>query len=462
MLTTLLPKLSFIIGCIVLLLALIYVAGLLIPTLGRHLYRKLWPAGFADTRQRRAAYVAAAASIGTMLCWGGSLITDQLTTSICGWNGRLNMLGFFLQAAAVVCLLVMSRARRYGKLVPEAPRTLDPKVRWLTLLVVAGIVLAPLVFTYIALRSISLEYDTLNSVALASPTEGWAVGSGPGLRGVVYQLVGDRWVKAVDGLPAMLTDLDLTGPGAGWAVSNGDFLLQLQGDQWHQVPSPVSELTNIDMLTVDEGWAVGNRGQIVHYVNGEWHRVPSPTDTSLTDIAMASRDEGWAIGGGSTYSHQPSVLLHYRDGRWALAENPSAEPLLGIAMASATDGWIVGGSRAHPVTSVLLRYQGGRWAPVASPVHIPLNDVQMLANGEGWAIGANRFYVPLGCAEATKSVQLSAIVHYQDGVWAEVASPSTANLDHIAMTAAGEGWAVGWRTILRAVGGRWREAQELQ
>lgn len=358
-------------------------------------------------------------------------------------------------------LVVALRLQRIYTLQPEVQRIPSAKQRAAIMLLLVLVVLIPFGALYWAFSRVSVGYDTIKSIALASPSQGWAVGSRPDFSGVVYRLEGDRWVRAAESLPAMLMDIDLTGD-EGWAVSNGDFLLHLQNGKWTQVSSPARELASIDMLAPDVGWALGNRGAIVHYANGKWARVPSPTEKPLIAIAMVSRDEGWAIGGAGSYSHTPSVLLHYQRGRWELAENPAAEPLLGISMVSATDGWIVGGSRSYPVTSVLLHYQGGRWVPSASPVAIPLNAVQMLSADEGWAVGGDYFNVPFGCAEARETERLSTIVRYQNGMWAEVPNPSDATLDSVAMSAPGAGWASGWATILRARGGRWQVVQELR
>lgn len=77
----LLPLLT---GCLLLTIALAYLCALRIPRLGRRMYGSLWPAGFANARQRRAAYINAAALIAAYSCWAGSALIQPLTRNLCG------------------------------------------------------------------------------------------------------------------------------------------------------------------------------------------------------------------------------------------------------------------------------------------------------------------------------------------------------------------------------------------
>src|SRR5205823_6227226 len=76
-----------------------------------------------------------------------------------------------------------------------------------------------------------------------------------------------------------------------------------------------------------------------------------------------------------------------------------------------------------------------------------LYGLYMTGSGEGWAVGAQ-----------------GAIWHASGGVWAPAASPTTSNLNAVALDSPTHGWAVGggyrWYTttppvLLEYTGGRW-------
>lgn len=111
----------------------------------------------------------------------------------------------------------------------------------------------------------SASHNTLTSVAMVSPTEGWAVGD------------------------------------------NGNIIHQMDGT-WTAVNRLTNEfLTSVAMVSANEGWAVGNSGTILHYTNGAWTRIKGPNADSLNAVAMVSANEGWAVGNGM----YGGTILHY-------------------------------------------------------------------------------------------------------------------------------------------------------
>jgi hypothetical protein len=145
-----------------------------------------------------------------------------------------------------------------------------------------------------------------------------------------------------------------------------------------------------------------------------------------------------------------------QNGQWRLVDSPVAESLNRVQMLSAGSGWALGGSRRDPTTSVLLRYQNGAWQPIPSPALIPLTDMAMVSETEGWAVGGDYFQVPFGCAGRAQSKLLNALLHYQDGIWTSVTSPSSEMMQGISMLDADNGLLVGRGVVLRYAEGRWQ------
>jgi photosystem II stability/assembly factor-like uncharacterized protein len=241
---------------------------------------------------------------------------------------------------------------------------------------------------------------SLYGVAMASPAEGWAVGAG-----ILLHYSGGRWA-ALDNPPGNrgVYSVAMASPAEGWAV--GGSILHYAGGHWAVFPSPLDtsrppiDLTSVALASPTEGWAVGANGAIMHYADGQWSSAPSPTDTDLTSVAMASPSEGWAVG--------ESTLLHYTDGHWSQVPLPAplaeygdfSYGLHSVAMASPAEGWAVGvGYAGFRGRAVILHYADGRWSQVPSPTDELLDGVALASPSEGWAVGYS-----------------GTILHYQDGM----------------------------------------------
>jgi hypothetical protein len=174
-------------------------------------------------------------------------------------------------------------------------------------------------------------------VWVAATDYGGSAGSG-GYDGdapeVVLRYDGRTWTR--ESLPdprARITSLAMTSPTAGWAVGvlpratsgsgGGDatkpdnaLILRYRDGTWEEqarFPGPVDTFTSfngIAMVSASEGWAVGTGGLIVQYSSGVWTRLASPTSQTLQSIAMVSAAEGWAVGDRGT-------ILRYAEGNWS-------------------------------------------------------------------------------------------------------------------------------------------------
>jgi photosystem II stability/assembly factor-like uncharacterized protein len=132
---------------------------------------------------------------------------------------------------------------------------------------------------------------------------------------------------------AAITSIAMVSPTEGWAVGrNGDQGLILHNTQgsWARatIPANTGKLASIFMLSASEGWAVGN-STILHYQAGQWSAVSFPGASSfplhLTSVFMISASEGWAIG-------DSAILLHYQAGTWSQVSPSSSTELNSLFM----------------------------------------------------------------------------------------------------------------------------------
>lgn len=93
--------------------------------------------------------------------------------------------------------------------------------------------------------------------------------------------------------------------------------------------------------------------------------------------------------------------------------------------------------RAYGVNGTILHYQNGSWSSVQSPTRNTLNGIEMLSTTEGWVVG-----------------EQGTILHYraEDGSWETVyRNPSidqSANLHGVAMNSVRSGWITGEQHLL--------------
>jgi hypothetical protein len=284
----------------------------------------------------------------------------------------------------------------------------------------------------------------LTDVAMATPTDGWAVGDA----GAMLHFDGTRWrpLAAPDGTD--LTGLTLGPAGAGWAVGldlarGSGVILRKDGDGWTRVAGPsVPALRAVALDPSGEGWAVGDGGTVLREAGGRWAPFASPTSATLTSIAALAPDDLWVAGyathNTSDGAAHTAIVAHYHGGAWALqdVQAPPAE-LLGITMLSPEEGWAVGRADQDP-QAIILRKRGGRWIAVRSPTRYPLAGV-LAAAGQQWIVG-----------------QDGTLLYNLEGRWAAVPGPTTSDLNAVAILSPDDGWAVGDNgSVLRFHGGVW-------
>jgi hypothetical protein len=335
----------------------------------------------------------------------------------------------------------------------------------------------------------------LLSIAMVSPTEGWAVGhatpaNNPNAPTVVLMhYTHGVWSAVPTTLQGQLESISMDSATDGWAAGTGtngtgSLLLHYDGKTWRQVASPDGMyLHRIQMLSATDGWGVDTAADATHYT-GIWHydgqnwkAQPLPASLSadvatgiqFESISMISPTEGWIVGAtlpkgdkqapdGSYYATQPpdALILHYNQGHWTLQSTLKGADLQSVSMTSAGDGWAVGATDTYtPITvdgqpnyedqqaPLLLHYSNGEWQNAPLPTYYrganpnSFSEVFMSSTRDGW--------LNAGINTASSAPNL---LHYDGAAWQQITLPSLPNARYyavftISMLSAAEGWAVG-------------------
>jgi len=165
---------------------------------------------------------------------------------------------------------------------------------------------------------ITIGRSGLNSVAMVSTDDGWAVGYRtwvypPGeFQSLILHWDGKGWTKVSVPGTASLMSVAMVSPNDGWAVGKEGAILRWDGSTWSPVSSPVTvTLYSVAMVSSADGWAVGDIGTILHWDGSVWSQVTSPVTQTLKSVTMISANEGWAVGKEGTILHYTNFKRMY-------------------------------------------------------------------------------------------------------------------------------------------------------
>jgi hypothetical protein len=257
------------------------------------------------------------------------------------------------------------------------------------------------------LPGLSRERGTLEAVAFASATEGWAVGEHAGGT-LVERWNGHRWTTSpTPQLRSGVLPGVAAAPGEAWAVGTAvghTLVLHWAGAGWKLVssPNPVpgaeNYLVTVARLSASDAWAVGtadqasqSRVRIVQHWDGlAWGTVQDAPDESgnsgLNGVVAIAPDDVWAVG----YDGDRTFAEHWDGTSWRRIASPngrkSYSALLGVSAVSSDDVWAVGDHGSKPLVE---HWDGTAWRIVQSA---PLQSYGVLwrvaASKEGvWAVG---------------------------------------------------------------------------
>lgn len=258
--------------------------------------------------------------------------------------------------------------------------------------------------------------EQLNSVAVGSPSDVWAVGTiespqGSHLKTLVLHWDGAGWTRLASPNPGATGDNQLTGvaeTAAGvrvvgtFASGRGSyhfFALRWDGTALvrdHAAPNTRGGFTSISSDGGTGAWAAGGtpRHQYTSHFDGTtWTPTPLPAGEAkyagLNAVAATTPSDAWAVGqaeGGST-----TFAEHWDGTSWTpskMPESPNAA-LLAVAPVSDSDVWAVGDTDTGPLAE---HWDGTTWtiADLPNPVKLPiqqLTGVTFTASNDGWAVG---------------------------------------------------------------------------
>ena len=239
---------------------------------------------------------------------------------------------------------------------------------------------------------VPLTYS-LNSVAAASSSDGWAVGS--------------------------------RGPSSAWG-SYGPLSLHWDGSIWSQVPISGTGNSNYDLesviiMSANDAWAVGGDvgssesfGATLHWDGNTWNKMGGGL-VYLKSLAAVSASDVWAVGGYSlqrSYPYQSIYgrgTIHWNGTSWGVEQiiiDGFGSGLNSVAMVSTDDGWAVGWISG---SNMILHWDGSAWTRVSSPVFQTvqmLTSVAMVSTDDGWAVGVG-----------------GTILHWDGISWSQASSP---------------------------------------
>jgi hypothetical protein len=261
--------------------------------------------------------------------------------------------------------------------------------------------------------------QNLNGVYMLSATDGWAVGNLSGARPVAL-----RWNTPCGGgagtgtwndctsnayVPAInqaLNSVYMASATDGWAAgprransTSGWNLLHWNGAAWSvpplvEITTPGTRPTTLNavfMLSSTDGWAVGNTGgggggcsnnaRILRWNGTVWNCVQSPSGQNLNAIYMTSSTDGWAVGnrfGGGTNGWN---LVRWDGSAWGNfpvnTPGAGAQNLNAVACATANDCWAAGNNGA------VLHWDGTSWTSIAvAGVTQALRSVSVISHQE--------------------------------------------------------------------------------
>ena len=144
------------------------------------------------------------------------------------------------------------------------------------------------------------------------------------------------WTEATSPVTYPLQSVAILSANDGWAVGyqgfypngnlQGSVILRRQGNSWSEWGSDASgpALYSAATVSASDGWAVGSNssnGSAIKRWNGSaWDPVPNPGGQILRSIAMVSANDGWAVGAGGNCiqgSHLQGTIMRWDGNSWS-------------------------------------------------------------------------------------------------------------------------------------------------
>ena len=279
---------------------------------------------------------------------------------------------------------------------------------------------------------------TVNSMAVVSATDIWAVGTASTSSGNggphVEHWDGSTWSSVVFGSSAFLTSVTaVKGDSTSvWAV--GSFAgatamaAHWTGSGWSVITLGVGELFAVTAVSANNIWAVGTTGGpsplalIEHYDGTTWSSVSGTNlPSSLGSLSAASASDIWAVGGSSGRLRTGSTIAHFDGVAWSgVASSLASDSLTSVTDYSSTSAWAVGGRSLYPGVgsqALIEHWDGKSWLVVPSPpVMGALTAITAQSPTNAWAAGYT--------SEPQSSNTKTLVEHWDGSNWNLVPSPN--------------------------------------
>lgn len=219
----------------------------------------------------------------------------------------------------------------------------------------------------------------MSAIQPAGDGKAWAVGEG----GALFYWDGARWLRVAGPSGETLNGLAVLSPTNAWAADLKGTVLHWDGISWQKIDTgDTTDLGAIAALAPNDIWVGGQSGVIRHWNGSAWQTVPSGTEDTLLSISMLSATDGWAVGGRANAQQNilSSVILHWDGHTWSEVFSPVEQPLMSVSMVSPTLGWAAG-------LNGLLRWNGSYWAMDPAAETNVFSSVNMRSATDGWATG---------------------------------------------------------------------------
>lgn len=278
-------------------------------------------------------------------------------------------------------------------------------------------------------RSVGLACGYVYSISMLSADDGWALSAGPNYYGSTEEILhyanGSWQVQTTFPSPNAATpqadqaqqwyelhSIAMVSPTEGWAVgaigyagqNTPENALILHYANGHWTPAPINGLASdpsqtallmgVSMVSPHEGWAVGSYADtsdyryqmlILHYLNGAWSRVNWSEPGDLNGVDALPTGDIWAVGGVAGAG--PSAVVHLRNGALVSQISPVPGLLYGVQVFSTPagwNGWAVGDGAAT------IHDQDSVWTRQGYTIHnFTISSISLVSPTEGWAVGQN-------------------------------------------------------------------------
>lgn len=146
---------------------------------------------------------------------------------------------------------------------------------------------------------------------------------------------GASWQPFNTGTTETFYGVNFATPTSGWAVGSGGTICYYNGFSWTPTPTGISADCYAIAYGGDIPWAAGASGTICRYVGGVWTAVPTGTSASFYCIAFSGANRGLAVGSGGT-------ICRWNGAAWLPVNSGTTTTIRNVVWADDNTAYIAG------------------------------------------------------------------------------------------------------------------------